>query len=166
MPHTQKLILTPEQIELKLQRMSYQIWEQNASVTELVIVGIADNGTVLAELLAQKLEAISPIKLSLISLKIDKANPLNNLPTIDEDLTGKSVVLVDDVSNSGKVLLFSLRCITAYMPAKIGLVVLVDRKHKIYPVKPNIVGHSLSTTLQENIRVESDGKRLTGVYLN
>lgn len=166
MPNTRKLILSPQQIELKLQRMAYQIWEQNAAESELIMIGIADNGSVLANILAEKLEAISSIKVRRIRLVIDKQQPLNNLPKIDEDLNGKSVLIVDDVANSGKVMLYALRPVTNYFPSKINLAVLVDRKHKAYPINPNIVGHSLSTTLQENITVETDGKNLTGVYLN
>ncbi|MDI9319576.1 MAG: phosphoribosyltransferase family protein [Phycisphaerales bacterium] len=160
------LILSPQQIELKLQRMVYQIWEQNVNQTELVMIGIAQNGSVLAKILADKLQAISPIKVQLIQLTIDKVNPLHRLPSISEDLNGKSVLLVDDVANSGKVLLYALKPVLSYFPAKINLAVLVDRKHKSYPINPDIVGHSISTTLQENIRVESDGHSLTGVYLN
>jgi pyrimidine operon attenuation protein/uracil phosphoribosyltransferase len=166
MPQSRKLILSPEQIELKLQRMAYQIWEQNAHQSELAMVSIANNGWVLADILADKLEAISPIRVQRIRLKMDKHHPLNNLPNIDQDLNGKSVLLVDDVANSGKVMLYALRSITAFLPSKITMAVLVDRKHKSYPIFPNIVGHSLSTTLQENITVESDGKSLTGVYLD
>lgn len=166
MPDTQKLILTPEIIDLKIQRMAYQIWEQNASVRHLVMVGIADNGCVLAEILATQLRNISPLTVSIIRLEMDKANPLNSFPKIEEDLSGKSVILVDDVSNSGKVALYALRAITAYLPNKISIAVLVDRKHKNFPVHPNIVGHSLSTTLQENITVASDGNKLLGVYLD
>ncbi|MCC6186249.1 MAG: phosphoribosyltransferase [Chitinophagaceae bacterium] len=166
MPNTPKLILPPEIIDLKIQRMAYQIWEQNAAVSELVLIGIADNGCVLAEILATQLRSISPLKISIIRLEVDKANPLNSAPSISEDLNGQSVILVDDVSNSGKVALYALRAITAYMPSKISIAVLVDRKHKNYPVHPNIVGHSLSTTLQENITVVSDGTKLLGVYLD
>lgn len=166
MSQNNKLILTPEQITLKIQRMAYQIWEQNADQKELVMIGIADNGFILAQLLAAYLEKISPIKVNCLSLRIDKKNPLNALPQIDLNLDNKSVLLVDDVANSGKVMLYALRPVTAYSPTKINLAVLVDRKHKSYPINPNIVGHSLSTTLQENIRVESDGNSLTGVYLN
>jgi pyrimidine operon attenuation protein/uracil phosphoribosyltransferase len=166
MKNLRTLILTPQEIELKLQRMAYQIWEQNANQTELVMVGIAENGSVLARILADKLAAISPIQVQLICLKIDKANPLNELPTINENLSGKSVLLVDDVANSGKVLLYALRPVLHYFPSKISMAVLVDRKHKSYPINPGIVGHSISTTLQENITVESDGTSLTGVYLD
>jgi pyrimidine operon attenuation protein/uracil phosphoribosyltransferase len=166
MKNIRTLILSAQQIELKLQRMAYQIWEQNANQTELFMIGIAENGYVLASLLAQKLETISPIKVHLIRLKIDKANPLNALPTINENLNEKSVLLVDDVANSGKVLLYALRPVLQYLPSKISLAVLVDRKHKSYPINPGIVGQSISTTLQENISVESDGTNLTGVYLD
>lgn len=166
MTHARTLILDPGQIKLKLQRMVYQIWEQNAAHTELIMIGIADNGFVMAQLLAEMLETISPIKVKLIRLSFDKETPLKNLPEITENLDGKSVLLVDDVANSGKVLLYALRPILAYFPSKINMAVLVDRKHKSYPVNPDIVGHSLSTTLQENITVESDGSLLTGVYLN
>lgn len=166
MKNIRTLILTPQQIELKLQRMAYQIWEQNVNQTDLYIIGIAENGCVLANLLAKKLETISPIKVHLIRLKIDKANPLNALPTINENLNDQSVLLVDDVANSGKVLLYALRPVLQYLPSKISLAVLVDRKHKSYPINPGIVGQSISTTLQENISVESDGTNLTGVYLD
>jgi pyrimidine operon attenuation protein / uracil phosphoribosyltransferase len=149
-----------------MQRMAYQIWEQNSSQTELIMIGVENNGFVLAKLLASLVEQISPLKVTLISLHINKQTPLNQLPEISENLDGKSVLLVDDVSNSGRVLLYALRPVLAYFPAKINLAVLVDRKHKSYPINPDIVGHSLSTTLQENITVESDGTVLTGVYLN
>lgn len=166
MKNSGTLILSPQQIELKLQRMVYQIWEQNANQTEMVMIGIAQNGSVLAKILADKLQSISPIKVKLIELTIDKVNPLHQLPSISEDLNGKSVLLVDDVANSGKVLLYALKPVLSYFPAKINMAVLVDRKHKAYPINPDIVGHSISTTLQENISVESDGHTLTGVYLN
>ncbi len=166
MTQARTLILNQEQIKLKLQRMVYQIWEQNADQTELIMIGIADNGFVMAKILAEKLEAISPIKVKLIRLTFDKLTPLKNLPSIEENLDGKSVLLVDDVANSGKVLLYALRPVLNYFPARINMAVLVDRKHKSYPVNPNIVGQSISTTLQENITVESDGTSLTGVYLD
>lgn len=166
MPNTPKLILTPEIIDLKIQRMAYQIWEQNAAVNHIVMIGIAENGCVLAEILANQLRSISPLTVNIIRLAINKTNPLLDAPSISENLNGQSVILIDDVSNSGKVALYALKAITAYLPSKISIAVLVDRKHKNYPVHPNIVGHSLSTTLQENISVASDGKKLLGVYLD
>lgn len=166
MENNQTLILGAEQIEWKLQRMAYQIWEQNIDQKELTIIGIANNGLVLAQNIAAKLRKISPLDINIIELVLNKVAPLTNMPVITEDLNGKSVVIIDDVASSGKVLLYALRPVLQYMPSKIILAVLVDRKHKSYPVYPEIVGHSLSTTLQENIRCESDGTTIKAVYLD
>lgn len=165
MSENRTLILDQERIALKVKRMAFQIWENNTDQQELTMIGIAEHGYVLAQHLARELESVSPIKVNLISLAFDKANPLQDLPDIQTNLDNKSLVIVDDVANSGKVLLYALRPVLQYMPAKILIAVLVDRKHKAYPIKPDIVGHSLFTTLQEHIRVESDGTTLTGAYL-
>lgn len=159
------LILDQEHISRKLERMAYQIWEHNSDQSEVTLIGIADNGVTLARNLAERLSKISPLKIKIVTLGFNKINPLENLPAIDESLDGKSVILVDDVSNSGKVLLYALRPVLHYMPSKILLAVLVDRKHKAYPVTPDIVGYSLATTLQENILVTCDGDTITGAYL-
>jgi pyrimidine operon attenuation protein / uracil phosphoribosyltransferase len=166
MENARTLILGAEQIEWKLQRMAYQIWEQNVDQKELTIIGIADNGLVLAQNIAEKLRKISSLNISIIKLAFNKMEPLTDLPDIAEDLNGKSVVIIDDVANSGKVLLYALRPVMQYIPSKIIMAVLVDRKHKSYPIYPDIVGQSLSTTLQENIRCESDGTTIKAVYLD
>lgn len=161
-----KLILNKHQIELKITRMAFQIWEENANCQNLIMIGIAENGYILLNLLADKLEQISPLKIQRIKMKLNKKNPLSEEIKIEQNLDGQSVVLIDDVSNSGKVMLYALRPITAYIPQKISLAVLVDRKHKSYPAQPNIVGHSLSTTLQDNITVQSENNELVAVYLD
>ncbi|MGC4056924.1 MAG: phosphoribosyltransferase family protein [Chitinophagaceae bacterium] len=163
---TGTLILSPEQIELKIQRMAFELWEKNTDVKELYMIGIAGSGQILASLLAERLRAISKLKVHLEILKINKERPLENMPELPWKLDGKSVVLVDDVSNSGKVLLYTLKPVLDHFPKKIVIAVLVDRRHKAYPINPDIVGYSLSTTLQENILVQSDGEKLTGVFLN
>ncbi|GAA4455905.1 phosphoribosyltransferase family protein [Rurimicrobium arvi] len=163
---TGTLILSPEQIDLKIQRMAFELWEKNTDVKELYMIGIAGSGQILASLLAERLRAISKLKVNLEILKINKERPLENMPELPWKLDGKSVVLVDDVSNSGKVLLYTLKPVLDHFPKKIVIAVLVDRRHKSYPINPDIVGYSLSTTLQENILVQSDGEKLTGVFLN
>jgi pyrimidine operon attenuation protein/uracil phosphoribosyltransferase len=165
MENTRTLILNPEQISWKLQRMAYQIWEQNTDQTELTMIGVAGNGLVVARNLAACLERISPLKIHVLPITINKARPLDELPDITEDLNGKSIVMVDDVANSGKVLLYALRPVLQYLPSRILMCVLVDRKHKAYPVSPDIVGYSLATTLRENINVDASGDTITGVYL-
>lgn len=159
-------LLSSEQIRQKLIRMAYEIWEQNSKENEIIMIGLEQGGAVLANNLAAILHEISPLKISLISLKINKKKPLANKDlNIAMDLNKKTVILVDDVANSGKTLLYALRPIIEYEPAKIKIVVLVDRKHKSYPVTPDIVGHSVSTTLQDHIVVNYKNDKITAAHL-
>ncbi len=159
------IILDKERIDWKMQRMAYQIWENNSDEKELTLIGIEGSGLVVAKSLSRRLQEISPLKVNVLSLKMNKRQPLKGDLTIDEDLNKKSVVLVDDVANSGKTLLYALRPILDYDPKKVLITVLVDRRHKSYPVAPDIVGHSVATTLQEHIEVETEGDYITAAFL-
>lgn len=159
------LILDEQKIALKLQRMAYRIWETNSAEKELVIAGIAGSGMIIARHLAQYLKDISPIKISEITIIINKKNPLLSPDTLDKGLNGKTVVLVDDVANSGRTLLYAMRPLLRFELKKIMVAVLIDRTHKSFPVSPDIVGHSIATTLQEHIEVECEGQNVTGVFL-
>ena len=96
---------------------------------------------------------------------MNKKQPLHDEIKINEDLSGRSVVLVDDVANSGKTLLYALKPLLAYELKKILIAVLVDRKHKSFPISPDIVGHTVATTLQEHIEVEHHNNDITAAYL-
>lgn len=159
------LILDKQQIEHRLQRMAYQLWETNSQEDSVTIIGIDGSGLVVAKSLATRLQKISPLKVSVIALKLNKKKPLAEEITISENLEGKSVVLVDDVTNSGKTLLFALRPLLNFELKRITVAVLVDRKHKSFPVSADIVGHSVATTLQEHIAVETEGDEITAAYL-
>lgn len=158
-------ILDKEQIDNKLQRMAYELWEHNSNETHLTLVGVEHTGMVVAQNLATRLTAISAIQVDVLPVKMNKRNPLAGTIEFDTDLTGKSVVLVDDVSNSGKTLIYALRPILNYNTKKIMVAVLVERKHKAFPISPDIVGHSIATTLQEHIEVETKEDTITGAYL-
>lgn len=158
------LILDKERIDQKLQRMAYQIWESNSNETGVTLLGIKGSGLVVANNLAHYLKKISPLKVQVLPLNINKKQPRNEIK-LDKDITASSVVLVDDVANSGKTLLYALRPVLDYDARKIQIAVLVDRKHKSFPVSPDIVGHSVATTLQEHIEVETDGDEVTAAYL-
>ena len=159
-------LLSAEQIQQKLVRMAYEIWEQNSKEKEIFIIGLEQGGAVLANNLARILAEISPLKISLLLLKVNKKNPqADKTLKIAVDLNKRPVILVDDVANSGKTLLYALRPIMEYEPSKIKIVVLVDRKHKSYPVTPDIIGHSVSTTIQDHIVVNYEGDKLTAAYL-
>jgi pyrimidine operon attenuation protein/uracil phosphoribosyltransferase len=159
------LILDKEQIDSKLQRMAYEVWEHNSNETGITLIGVETTGMTVAQSLANRIRTISPLQVDVLSVKMNKRKPLAENITIDTDLTNKSVVLVDDVSNSGKTLLYALRPILDYETSKILVAVLVERKHKAYPLSPDIVGHTVSTTIQEHIEVEAQNGDITGAYL-
>lgn len=154
------LILDRARIERKLLRMAWQIWEHNSGRDAVTLIGIADNGVHLAERLAEHLKAISPLAVSILRLDIDKRKPLDSAIRLSAAIKDKSLVLVDDVANSGKTLLYALKPLMEATPEKILITVLVERKHKSYPVAPDIIGQRVATTLQENIIVSIEGENI------
>jgi len=159
------LILDKQSISLKLRRMAWEIWERNSDEKEITLIGIEQGGKILAANLVAILKDICKLKVQVISISINKKNPLNHALDFDQNLNGRSVVLVDDVVNSGKTIMYSLHAILSYDLKKIIVAVLVDRKHKSFPISSDIVGHSLATTIQEHIEVETDGDEINAVYL-
>ena len=145
--------------------MAYEIWEHNSSEQEIVLIGIKNGGKILADNLSAIIKEISPLQVHTIAFSINKKKLLNNIPEIKEDLTGRSVILVDDVVNSGKTIMYSMQALLAYDLKKLMVAVLVDRKHKSFPIYSDIVGHSVATTLQDHIEVETEGQEITAVYL-
>ncbi len=162
------IILTDNEIKHKLKRIAFEIYENNTNNKEVVIAGIADNGFMLAEKIKNILEQISPIKVTSCSVKIDKKKPLNAVETsisADAYYKNKSLILVDDVLNSGTTLMYAVRHFLNVPLKQFNTAVLVNRNHKKYPVKADFKGISLSTSLQENISVEFVGNKITA-YLN
>lgn len=159
------LILDKQRIAFKLRRMAYEIWERNSEEKELVIIGIEKAGSIVAENLIDILKEISPLKIHSMSMQVNKKAPLDFVFHSDIDLSGKTVLLVDDVANSGKTLMYCLNGILAYDLKRVMVAVLVDRKHKSFPIATDIVGHSIATTLQDHIEVETSGKKVKAVYL-
>jgi pyrimidine operon attenuation protein / uracil phosphoribosyltransferase len=159
-------ILTAAQIDQKLKRMAYEIWEKNSEEKEIFIIGIEETGAAVASKIAEILQEISPLKIKFSTLVINKKSPLQQDIMLNADaLNNKAVVLIDDVANSGKTLLYALKPLMDFEPAKIQVAVLVDRKHKNFPVTPDIIGHSVSTTIQEHIIVNYEQGKLTGAHL-
>jgi pyrimidine operon attenuation protein / uracil phosphoribosyltransferase len=167
MPSNPTLLLNHLQIQQRIERLAYQIYEDNFNQEELIIAGIVNSGFVFAEKLCSALKIICPLPTRLIKLEVDKENPtqVNMTPALSqEELRNKVVIVVDDVLNSGKTLMYSLRPFLYADMRKIRTVLLVDRDHKRYPVEADFVGITLSTTLQEHIRVDfTAGKE--AVYL-
>ena len=166
MPKTK--ILDSTQINQKLQRMAYQIFETHFNEKELLIVGIDGNGYKVAERILLLLKSISKIKIKLGKIKIDKENPWTYTPKVnftEKDFENKSVILVDDVLNSGKTLIYAVKLFLDKPLKQLNTLVLVDRSHTRFPVKADFVGLTLSTTLQEKIDTDFSKAGKEAVYL-
>jgi pyrimidine operon attenuation protein/uracil phosphoribosyltransferase len=153
-----QLILDHSQIVQKIKRIAFQIYETNASQTEVIIAGINGRGFELAKLLKLQLDLISPMKTVLCEVYIDKKNVQKSITTsLDtEDYKEKSLVLVDDVLNSGTTLIYCVKHFLNVPLKQFKTAVLVNRNHKKYPVKADFKGISLSTSINEHISVELD----------
>lgn len=148
-------ILNHFQIKQKIMRLAYEILENNLDECELILVGINNNGFKFAELLTQSLTSICDKNIKLSRLKLNPANPLGELISIDlcdADIAEKSIILVDDVANTGRTMFYAFKVFMHVIPKKLELAVLVDRKHKHFPTLVDYVGLSLATTVQEHIK--------------
>ncbi|MFD2890777.1 phosphoribosyltransferase domain-containing protein [Flavobacterium chuncheonense] len=151
----QNIILNHQEIEHKIKRISYQIFETFVDEKEVIIAGIANSGYTFAEKIAAELNKISDLKVTLCEVHINKQNPQETITTSlnPEEYQNKGLVLVDDVLNSGTTLIYGVKHFLDVPLSKFKTAVLVDRNHKKYPVKADFKGLSLSTSLQEHIQV-------------
>lgn len=161
----QTQIIDSKQAETKLNRIAYEIVENNITESEIVLAGILDRGLSIAKLLKKNIEAISELRVELISIRIDKNNPVDAAIVDDFTLDNKVIILVDDVANSGCTLLYATRLFLETLPRKIQIAVLVDRKHKRFPITVDYIGLMLSTTLQDHIHVEIKQGKVKSAYL-
>lgn len=160
-----KYILSKEVVEKKLRRMAYEILENNTDEKEIILAGIRESGSVVARVIQKMLGEISSIKTELITISLDKKEPTDVSLSKSFDFNEKVIIVIDDVSNSGKTLLYALKPFIAFHPKKIQILVLVERTHTSFPVRPDYVGLSIATTIQEHIFVEVKGEEVTGAYL-
>ena len=160
-------ILAHDQIKHKIRRIAYQIVEANVNEDEIIIAGIEEGGLKLAKKIVAILDKITDSKIVLCKVKMDKKTPLDSgvQTSLDtNDYKNKSVVLVDDVLNSGTTLIYGVNHFLKTPLKRLKTAVLVNRNHKKYPVKADFKGLSLSTSLNEHIRVEFKSKN-DAVYL-
>jgi len=152
------LVLDKNQIAQKINRIAYQILEDNLEEKEVVLAGIWDRGYKLAVRLKLVLEQIADFKVTLLRVDLEKLNSKlvakTDMP--ESDWKGKVIILVDDVLNSGKTLAYGLGVFLNTPHKKIRTVVLVDRSHKIFPIATDFVGLQLATILKEHVDVILD----------
>jgi pyrimidine operon attenuation protein/uracil phosphoribosyltransferase len=160
-------ILTQQVAAKKLRRMAYEILENNAGEQHLILAGIRESGSVIARVIQQQLQEIAGdvLKTTLIAVSLDKKDP--GTVTLSESLSfdDQVIIVIDDVANSGRTLLYAMKPFLDFRPRKIESLVLVERSHKAFPVQPDYTGLSLSTTLQEHINVEVEGDQVRGAWL-
>jgi pyrimidine operon attenuation protein/uracil phosphoribosyltransferase len=157
---TKTIILDKIQVAHRINRIAYQVYEDNVDEKEIIVAGIAKSGFIFAEKIVEVLKKISPLKIQLIEVVVEKHSRDKNelkLSLSGEQLKEKVIILVDDVMNSGSTLMYALRPFLNADIKKIRTAVLVDRNHKRYPVSADFVGLSLATTMQEHVAVEFDG---------
>lgn len=148
-------ILNNTEIAQKIKRIAFQIYESNIDEEEIVLAGIARKGFKFAKRIQEELEKISPFKIVLCEVHVNKKSPRNKVTTsiLSEDYSNKSIILIDDVLNSGTTLIYGVRHFLDVPLKQFKTAVLVDRNHKKYPVKADFKGISLSTSLNEMVRV-------------
>ena len=146
--------------------MAFQVAERNADCDSLVIAGIAGNGVMVAQAVIKELKQIIKCPIEFITISIDKDNPLNT--SIDKQLNydDRTIIVVDDVVNSGRILLYALKHFLSHQPKSIQTLVLIERSHKLFPVQSDYVGLSIATTLQDHITVKTENGRIAGAWLH
>jgi pyrimidine operon attenuation protein/uracil phosphoribosyltransferase len=162
---TKNYILDKTVTVKKLRRMALEIIEHNHDEQQIILAGIRESGSVVARCIQQILSEISSLQTELIGISLDKKEPKEVTLSKKMDFNGKVIIVVDDVANSGKTLLYALKPFLEYQPKKIQALVLVSRSHNSFPVFPDYVGLSVATTLQEHIYVEVSGDEVLGAYM-
>ena len=159
-------ILNARQVNQKITRIAHEIYERHYKSKSLVIVGIKNNGALMAARISQILKDISDLDIITIELSIDKKKVVEQISLSNDDvsLKNKSVIVVDDVINSGRTLIYAVKHLLDTEPKSLGTVALIDRIHRRFPLGADYVGMTLSTTLKEHVEVDlAKGKE--GVYL-
>jgi len=161
------IVLTPDQIKQKVKRLAYQLYENNHTEQEIVLAGIQGRGFLFAKWITRILEDISSLKVRVGEVSINKDEPLSEpikFSIEEKDFKDKVVIVVDDVINSGRTLIYGVNYFLKFPVKKLRTLVMVDRSHNTFPVRADYVGISLSTTLQEHVSVDLEKGKAT-VYL-
>lgn len=163
----QTVILKPAQIDQRIVRMAYEIYEHNIDRKDIILAGISDNGHLFASLLDEEIKKISKIRTKVVKVDINKEEPLKEeiqIPLKKKELEGQSVVIIDDVLNSGRTVAFVMKSFLKVHIRKIEVAVMINRTHKSFPVFAKYTGYELATTINEHVDVKLSGNE-KGAYL-
>jgi pyrimidine operon attenuation protein / uracil phosphoribosyltransferase len=162
---TKKYILSALVAEKKLKRMALEVVERNYTDNEILLIGIKENGIVIANIIAKMMKDIFDGDITVVALSMDKKNPKEIVLEKEINADGKTILLIDDVANSGRTMLYALKPLLEKHPKKIQTLALVERTHKNFPVDVDYVGLSISTTLDEHIYVEVQKGKVVGAWV-
>ncbi len=159
-------VLTKETAQEKLHRMALEIAENiSEDDAPLILIGVRESGLAIAEKIKTFLSLYVKNPLQIISVAFDKHHPAEVKLSEQLDFENKNIIIIDDVSNSGKTLLYALKPLLSFHPRRIQTLVLVERMHKLFPIKPDYVGLSVATTLQDHILVEIENGEVIGAFV-
>lgn len=164
-----KQILNGLQIMQKIRRIAFEIYENNFEEQEMVLAGIKGQGYFMAKLLAENIQEISAIKVNFVQILFDKNAPYDHSAVFDCDerfLEKKTIIVVDDVLNTGRTLAYSLSPFLTIPVKRLQVAVMVDRDYRRFPIKADFVGYSLSTTMTDHITVQLENEAKMGIYLD
>ena len=157
-------VLDQDQILRICNRFAFQILENSIDSNVIHIIGIKEKGFDIAKIVERELKSITKKNISLSSIKIDKKNPKDSVLS-DSNLNKNidTIFLIDDVLNTGKTLIYSLSFLLKFNFKSIKTLVLIDRNHKQFPIKVDYKGISLSTNINDNIKLLKDNKKLKAI---
>lgn len=159
------LILSKEIAYRKLQRMAYEIVEQNINEEQIILAGIKENGKIISRILHSYLKEIFKGEVILIEIALDKRDPKFISLSENINFDNRVIIVTDDVANSGKTLLYAIKPFLEFYPRKIQTLVLVERSYKEFPIAADYVGLSVSTAFTEKIIVETKNNEIEGASL-
>lgn len=163
-------LLDQNQINQKIKRLAIEILENNYDESEIYLGGINNNGYEFAKLLKSAIKRKNKeIEIKLFRIRLNPAQPNQEEISISlesSELEGKNLIIVDDVANTGRTIFYAFQPFLSILPHKVEVAVLVDRKHKKFPVKVDYMGISLATTLKDNISVKIKDVEEKEVYLD
>lgn len=162
-------ILDHKKIKQKIKRLAIEILEHNFEEPEIILIGINNRGMQVALLLMEELKQLPSPPIVLTRIRLSPAAPLDSDISLEmplEELNHKTIIIVDDVANTGRTMFYACKPLMNILPRKVETAVLVDRKHKSFPIKVDYVGLSLATTLKENIEVQIQEAGDFVVYMN
>lgn len=159
-----KKILENTQILNKIKRISLQIIESNLNSSKIIICGIEKNGALLAQKIYAELNHITKKNIIFCKIKINKSNPTENIQlSINKEVCeNQSIVIVDDVLNSGKTLIYAVKHFLDIEVKSIKTAVLVNRSHKKFPISADFKGINLSSSLQNHVDVVFTNDKIEG----